>query len=140
MAGYSGDVALLHKVKHNLVCDEIASLKLSPKNQNLEDGKPTFDQTTMSRSPKLGGERENVCKTTKSLFLSIYFVSFSQTNNQVGLLESKYAPHMLYLVIESRSSGDFLEIDVRKDDIVAVIKHQDPMGNEERWFVDTGGK
>lgn len=32
-----------------------------------------------------------------------------------------------------------MDISLKKGDIVAVIKQQDPMGNKMRWFVDRGG-
>lgn len=33
-----------------------------------------------------------------------------------------------------------LEVSVVEGDVVASIKQQDPMGNSEVWFVDSGGK
>jgi len=42
-------------------------------------------------------------------------------------------------VVETRATQELLEVSILEDDIVAVIKQQDPMGSVDRWFVDTGG-
>lgn len=35
--------------------------------------------------------------------------------------------------------GD-LELTLKHGDLVGVIVEKDPMGSDERWFVDSGGK
>jgi hypothetical protein len=64
----------------------------------------------------------------------------SQCQSQKAYLQSKYPYDKLYKVVESRATQEMLEVSVVEGDVVATIKQQDPMGNSEVWFVDSGGK
>lgn len=51
-----------------------------------------------------------------------------------------YGPDKLYCVTQTPASFDPLDMFVSKGVIVGVIKDKDPMGSNQRWFVDDGGK
>jgi len=68
------------------------------------------------------------------------FQHTSQGHSQKAYLQSKYPYDKLYRVVESRATQEMLEVSVVEGDVVATIKQQDPMGNSEVWFVDSGGK
>ena len=34
---------------------------------------------------------------------------------------------------------DVMDISLSEGDVVGVVIEKDPMGNKDRWFVDTGG-
>lgn len=74
-----------------------------------------------------------------SLFIVFITISFFQTPNQKDKIKSSYPTSDLYTACENFDAVDIMDISLKKGDIVAVIKQQDPMGNKMRWFVDRGG-
>lgn len=64
---------------------------------------------------------------------------FFQTPNQKDKIKSSYPTSDLYTSCENFDAVDIMDISLKKGDIVAVVKQQDPMGNKMRWFVDRGG-
>lgn len=68
-----------------------------------------------------------------------HYYFFFQTPNQKDKIKSSYPTSDLYTACENFDAVDIMDISLKKGDIVAIIKQQDPMGNKMRWFVDRGG-
>lgn len=75
---------------------------------------------------------------TKILTIAYAFLLL-QTASQKAKIKSTYCQTELYTACENFEAVDFGDISLKRDDVVGVIKQQDPMGNKTRWFVDSGG-
>lgn len=53
---------------------------------------------------------------------------------------AKYPTQKLYRATADHSSTDPLELRLCLGDLVGVIQQKDPMGHDNRWYVDNGGK
>jgi hypothetical protein len=61
-----------------------------------------------------------------------------QSPSQRAYLQSRYRSNQLFESQKSYDPCDILDIYLNNGDLVGVIKQQDPMGSNYRWFVDTG--
>ncbi|KAL5007498.1 hypothetical protein ScPMuIL_016304 [Solemya velum] len=61
-----------------------------------------------------------------------------QSDSQKAYLRQQYLPDKLYRVSQDYAALDLMDLSVIATDLVGLIKQQDPMGNKNRWFVDTG--
>ena len=64
----------------------------------------------------------------------------TQSHEQRATLSRSYAPDALYVALHAVQAqpGDPMGLTLREGDLVAIIKRADPMGNPNRWFVDSG--
>ena len=61
-----------------------------------------------------------------------------QSDSQKAYLRQKYPPDQLWQVDANFVPSGMMEVALPEGTLVGVIKESDPMGNKERWFVDTG--
>lgn len=50
-----------------------------------------------------------------------------------------YPPEVVFVATQPWQPGNEVDIQCSGNDVVAVVKKQDPMGDRDRWFVDNGG-
>lgn len=62
-----------------------------------------------------------------------------QSESQRAALIKRYPADRLYTVVDNVSAQSTLDLSLAAGTLVALIKDGDPMGNKERWFVDSGG-
>jgi len=55
-------------------------------------------------------------------------------------LLAKYPASSLHAATKTYRSFNSVDLSCVVNQVFAVIKTQDPMGNTEKWFVDNGGK
>ena len=63
-----------------------------------------------------------------------------QTDNQRASITQSYPPHQLFTVVQGFTRQQQMDVSASSNTVVGVIKEGDPMGNKDRWFVDTGGR
>jgi len=63
-----------------------------------------------------------------------------QTDEQRTGLLARYAPDKLFRAERNVNAAQDLDVAVLEGDLVGVIKQQDPMGSNNRWLIDNGGK
>ena len=66
------------------------------------------------------------------------FYKAPQTSAIRTYLRGKYAAVMLYQAQDLHVPRDPLDLPLSPGDLVGVIQRKDPMGSEERWYVDNG--
>lgn len=65
----------------------------------------------------------------------------SQTEEARRCLRATFPARQLYQVTATINEGnDPMMLRLSQGDLVGVILQKDPMGNESRWYVDSGGK
>ncbi|CAH1258331.1 DNMBP [Branchiostoma lanceolatum] len=60
-----------------------------------------------------------------------------QTDTQKAQLQARY-PGSLYKATKQHTPAQPMDLSVAEGDLIGVIKQQDPMGGQDRWFVDNG--
>ncbi|MGH0172707.1 UNVERIFIED_CONTAM: hypothetical protein FKN15_001954 [Acipenser sinensis] len=63
-----------------------------------------------------------------------------QTEEHRAALLSRYPPEQLCQAERNFNAAQDLDVSVLEGDIVGVIKQQDPMGSQNRWLIDNGGR
>ena len=63
-----------------------------------------------------------------------------QLDSQRAYLCSSYPEDSLYIVCENYTGTQLMDLNIAKGTLVGVVKQGDPMGNKDRWYIDTGGK
>ena len=61
-----------------------------------------------------------------------------QTTNQRENLLNKYRPGDLYIVTQDHKGVENMQLTVKANDVLAVVKKQNPMNNPSHWTVDDG--
>ncbi|XP_046405792.1 dynamin-binding protein-like isoform X2 [Ischnura elegans] len=118
-----GDILEVFGVKHSLVSNQIGRFSFVTKNFSLDPSETRSE----NKSPILGSSQVGGSQQV------------SQNYSQRVYLQSRYPPDKLFVAKDSYSGADPLDLPVTAGTLVAVIKNQDPMGNNKRWFVDSGG-
>ena len=62
-----------------------------------------------------------------------------QAEGQKIFVTQQYPANKLYRVAKTYIALDVMDISLSEGDVVGVVIEKDPMGNKDRWFVDTGG-
>ncbi|XP_023212162.1 dynamin-binding protein-like, partial [Centruroides sculpturatus] len=122
------------QVKHNL-----ASAKLSDFSSEIRQ--IFASNSSLLKTDTLTKKTDTLTKKTSPTAHRLSLGSSplnTQTESQRTYLKSHYSSNSLYIVRDSYVATDILDLSVQKDDIVRIIKKQDPMGNSRRWFVDNG--
>lgn len=52
----------------------------------------------------------------------------------------RYPPEKLYQADRNFNAAQDLDVSLLEGDVVGVIKKKDPMGSQNRWLIDNGGK
>lgn len=52
----------------------------------------------------------------------------------------RYGPEKLYQAERNFNAAQDLDVSIQEGDLVGVIKQQDPMGSNNRWLIDNGGR
>ncbi|XP_019615513.1 PREDICTED: dynamin-binding protein-like isoform X1 [Branchiostoma belcheri] len=60
-----------------------------------------------------------------------------QTDAQKAQLQARY-PGSLYKATKQHTPTQPMDLSIAEGDLIGVIKQQDPMGGQDRWFVDNG--
>lgn len=63
-----------------------------------------------------------------------------QTDEHRAGLLVRYGPDKLFQAERNFNAAQDLDISVLEGDLVGVIKQQDPMGSNNRWLIDSGGR
>jgi hypothetical protein len=63
-----------------------------------------------------------------------------QTDEQRSGLLARYTPEKLFRAERNFNAAQDLDMSVMEGDLVGVIKQQDPMGSNNRWLIDNGGR
>lgn len=63
-----------------------------------------------------------------------------QTDEHRAGLLALYGPDKLFQAERNFNAAQDLDVSILEGDIVGVIKQQDPMGSQNRWLIDNGGK
>ena len=94
----------------------------------------------------------NTCKNVLTVLLGIQYSLLifplwalqpnyiPQTDEQRSGLLTRYTPEKLFRVERNFNAAQDLDMSVMEGDLVGVIKQQDPMGSNNRWLIDNGGK
>ncbi|GAB1611131.1 dynamin-binding protein-like isoform X2 [Argonauta hians] len=104
---------------HTAAIDQLNNLDFIPRNIGSKE-KKLLRQSRLSLC-----EQDNV-------------PSVSQEKSHRKELIQKYSKQKVFKVISPYSGSDSVDISVNMNDIVGVIKEQDPMGNKNKWYVDNG--
>ncbi|XP_013774351.1 dynamin-binding protein-like isoform X2 [Limulus polyphemus] len=125
------DILETFQIKHNLVVDQLTKLSLVPKH--------LFPSSTLTKTSS-GKRSSSSCGSNVGISHNRQGTvpGNSQSPNQKAFIKSKYLGESLYYVEDNYIAVDVLDISVNKGDVVGVIKQQDPMGSEHRWFIDNG--
>ena len=62
-----------------------------------------------------------------------------QAEGQKIFVTQQYPANKLYRVSKTYIALDVMDISLSEGDVVGVVIEKDPMGNKDRWFIDTGG-
>ena len=55
-------------------------------------------------------------------------------------LLARYPPEKLFQAERNFNAAQDLDVSLLEGDLVGVIKKKDPMGSQNRWLIDNGGK
>lgn len=55
-------------------------------------------------------------------------------------LLARYPPEKLFQADRNFNAAQDLDVSLLEGDVVGVIKKKDPMGSQNRWLIDNGGK
>lgn len=64
----------------------------------------------------------------------------TQTDEHRAGLLVRYGPEKLYQAERNFNAAQDLDVSIQEGDLVGVIKQQDPMGSNNRWLIDNGGR
>lgn len=53
---------------------------------------------------------------------------------------ARYSPEKLFQAERNFNAAQELDVSILVGDMVGVIKQQDPMGSNNRWLIDNGGR
>ena len=70
----------------------------------------------------------------------ICLTAFSKRCNCFQVLLDKYPVSSLYVATNAHQPSNEIDLSCTIDQLFAVIKPHDPMGNTEKWLVDNGGR
>lgn len=126
VAGNKAEFLETFQIKHNLVSAKLSDFS-SEIRQMFANNCSTLKSDTLTKKVSPNVHR-----------LSLGSSANVQTASQRTYLKSHYPQNSLYIVTETYVAKDILDLSLQKDDIVRIIKKQDPMGNSHRWFVDNG--
>lgn len=74
----------------------------------------------------------------KPAYKGQHFQMAPQTTNQREAITHRYSRENTFAVAQDFVALDVLDISLKRGDWVGVMKRQDPMGNQMRWYVDNG--
>lgn len=63
-----------------------------------------------------------------------------QTDDHRAGLMARYGPEKLFQAERNFNAAQDLDVSIQEGDLVGVIKQQDPMGSNNRWLIDNGGR
>lgn len=63
-----------------------------------------------------------------------------QTDEHRAGLLVRYGTEKLYQADRNFNAAQDLDLSIQEGDLVGVIKQQDPMGSQNRWLIDNGGR
>lgn len=63
-----------------------------------------------------------------------------QTDEHRAALLVRYGPEKLFQAERNFNAAQDLDVSIQEGDLVGVIKQQDPMGSNNRWLIDNGGR
>ncbi|KAL4224790.1 hypothetical protein ACF0H5_015486 [Mactra antiquata] len=111
-------------IQHTLIVDKLAMLSFMPK----------------SFSPRVADQKQD--KKNKRMSLDPAMLRSSEVSKQIDgqriYVTQQYPKNKVYQVNSTHVAVDPLDISLYEGDVVGVIVDKDPMGNKERWFVDSG--
>lgn len=64
----------------------------------------------------------------------------TQTDEHRAGLLVRYGPEKLFQAERNFNAAQDLDVSIQEGDLVGVIKQQDPMGSNNRWLIDNGGR
>lgn len=65
---------------------------------------------------------------------------FLQSDEIRAALLARYPPDSLFQADRNFNAAQDLDVSLLEGDLVGVIKKKDPMGSQNRWLIDNGGK
>lgn len=63
-----------------------------------------------------------------------------QTEQHRAGLMARYGPGKLFQAERNFNAAQDLDVSILEGDLVGIIKQQDPMGSNNRWLIDNGGR
>ena len=79
-------------------------------------------------------------KNIVTYLLHYYCFQKTQTIEHKRALLKKYRPENLFIATRDIPAHNVADLACRSNDILGVIKRQNPMGEANVWFVDNGGE
>lgn len=75
----------------------------------------------------------------------VFFATFQpsymlQSEELRASLLARYPPDKLFQAERNFNAAQDLDVSLLEGDLVGVIKKKDPMGSQNRWLIDNGGK
>lgn len=147
------DIRQTFTVKHNLIIDDMLSNFSIVKFGKLSShDAPMLERNTSMRSSSssdttgyvkrfIGKSAKSetvlpqvVARLDRSRLIQFHF----QTTNAKESIQNRFAPTDIYCANTDYQALDVLDLAIRANEWVGVVKRQDPMGNTQRWFVDNG--
>lgn len=80
-----------------------------------------------------------VLTTSPALFFNLQNCITQTDEHRAGLLV-RYGPEKLFQAERNFNAAQDLDVSIQEGDLVGVIKQQDPMGSNNRWLIDNGGR
>ncbi|XP_037584462.1 dynamin-binding protein-like [Cebus imitator] len=125
VAGREGNLIAIFHEEHSRVLQQLQVFTFFP--ESLPATKKPFERKTIdrqsARKPLLG--------------LPSYML---QSEELRASLLARYPPEKLFQAERNFNAAQDLDVSLLEGDLVGVIKKKDPMGSQNRWLIDNGGK
>lgn len=154
-AGTESNLIAQFQEEHSRVVQLLQSFSFCPENlPPAASAKKPFEKKTLekqaAKKPLQGPVSVN-CQGTFTVFdrttitrclVLIHFQPnhIMQTDEHRDGLLARYGPEKLFQAERNFNAAQDLDVSILEGDLVGVIKQQDPMGSQNRWLIDNGGR
>lgn len=151
VSGREGNLIAIFQDEHSRVLQQLQAFTFFPESQAAP--KKTFERKSMERQSArrqpLIGLVSSHCPVsglaeprtaTHTCLVPLQPAYFLQSDDIRAALLARYPPESLFQADRNFNAAQDLDVSLLEGDIVGVIKKKDPMGSQNRWLIDNGGR
>lgn len=151
VSGREGNLIAVFQDEHSRVLQQLQAFTFFPESQAAP--KKTFERKSMERQSArrqpLVGLVSALCPVsglaeprtaTHTCLVPLQPTYLLQSDDTRAALLARYPPESLFQADRNFNAAQDLDVSLLEGDIVGVIKKKDPMGSQNRWLIDNGGR
>lgn len=151
MSGREGNLIAIFQDEHSRVLQQLQGFTFFPESQAAP--KKAFERKSVERQ---SARRQPLVGLVSSLYpmsglavprttthtclIPLQPSYLLQSDDIRAALLARYPPDSLFQADRNFNAAQDLDVSLLEGDIVGVIKKKDPMGSQNRWLIDNGGR